>query len=60
MTSVDYVLAVYRKFREKGMDRLHSMFLLDTRQTHNEAAWAKYLPELIRFLFAENNSEKGN
>ncbi len=60
VTSVDYVLAVYRKFREKGMDRLHSMFLLDTRQTHNEAAWAKYLPELLRFLFAEDNSEKGN
>lgn len=60
VTSVDYVLAVYRKFREKGMDRLHSMFLLDTRQTHNEAAWAKYLPELLRFLFAKDNSEKGN
>ena len=60
VTSVDYVLAVYRKFKEKGMDRLHSMYLLDTRQTHNEAAWAKYLPELIRFLFAEDNSEKGN
>ncbi|MBR6321746.1 MAG: hypothetical protein IKR59_02645 [Lachnospiraceae bacterium] len=60
VTSVDYVLAVYRKFKEKGMDRLHSMFILDTRQSHNEAAWAKYLPELLHFLFAEDNSEKGN
>ena len=59
VTSVDYVLAVYRKFREKGMDRLHSMFLLDTRQTHDGAAWAKYLPEMIRFLLAEDNGEKG-
>lgn len=60
VTSVDYVLAVYRKFKEKGMDRLHSMYLLDTRQTHNEAAWAKYLPEMLHFLFAEDNNEKGN
>ena len=60
VTSVDYVLAVYRKFKEKGMDRLHSMYILDTRQTHCEAAWAKYLPELLHFLFAENNNEEGN
>ena len=60
VTSVDYVLAVYRKFREKGMDRRHNMFLLDTRQTHDGAAWEKYLPEMIRFLFAKDNSEKGH
>lgn len=57
VTSVDYVLAVYRKLKEKGMDSRHLMFLLDTRQTHNEAAWAKYLPELLQFLFAEDNSQ---
>lgn len=56
-TSLDYVLAVYRKLRAKGMDSLHNMFLLDTRQTHYEAAWAKYLPEILRFLFLEDNSQ---
>ena len=60
VTSVDYVLAVYRKFKEKGMDRRHAAFLFDSRQTHNEAAWAKYLPELLHYLFAPDNSEKGN
>ena len=58
-TSVDYVLAVYRKMKEKGLDRHQNMYILDTRQTHTEAAWAKYLPEILRFLFLEDNSEKG-
>ena len=51
VTSVDYVLAVYRKFREKGFDKDHLMFLLDTRQTHAGAPWARYMPEMLRFLF---------
>lgn len=51
VTSVDYVLAVYRKLKERGMDARQLMFLLDTRQTHHESAWAKWLPELLEFLF---------
>lgn len=50
-TSVDYVLAVYRKLKAAGFDNRHLMFLLDTRQAHTEAAWAKVLPEALRFLF---------
>ena len=57
VTSLDSVLAVYRKFKEKGMDGRHCMFLLDTRQEHYEGAWAKYMPELLEFLFAEDNSQ---
>jgi len=59
VTSVDDVLAVYRKFKAKGMDRRQAMFLFDSRQTHNEAAWAKYMPEILRFLMKEDNSEAG-
>ena len=59
-TSVDYVLAVYRKMREKGMDRLQNMFILDTRQSHYAYAWTKYMPEMLRFVFAEDNSEPQN
>ena len=54
VTSVDYVLAVYRKFREKGMDKEHNMFLLDTRQSHEAAAWGRYLPEFLRYLLKED------
>ena len=57
VTSVDYVLAVYRKLREMGLDRRQCMFLLDTRQTHDEKPWGKYLPEILRFLFREDNAE---
>ena len=60
VTSVDYVLAVYRKLKEKGLDRHRAMYLLDTRQNHSNAAWGKYLPEILRFLFAEENGEAGN
>ena len=60
VTSVDYVLAVYRKFKELGFTRRDVMFLLDTRQTHSDAAWGKYLPEILRFLLKEDNSEPGN
>ena len=57
VTSLDSVLAVYRKFKEKGMDGKHCMFLLDTRQEHYEGAWEKYMPELLDFLFAADNSQ---
>lgn len=60
VTSVDYVLAVYRKLKDKGLDRHRAMFLLDTRQSHSNAAWGKYLPEILHFLFAEDNGEAGN
>jgi len=56
-TSLDYVLMVYRRMREKGMDSLHNMYILDTRQTHCEGAWAKYLPEILRFLMLPDNSQ---
>lgn len=59
VTSVDYVLAVYRKLKALGMDEKHCMFLLDTRQTHYETAWAKWLPEMLRFLMPEDNSQPG-
>lgn len=52
VTSVDHVLAVYRKLMEKGIDKEHLMFLLDTRQSHCNEAWKKYMPEILRFLFA--------
>ena len=60
VTSFDYVIAVYKKLKEKGLTRRDMMLLMDTRQTHSEAAWGKYLPEFLRFLFAEDNSEPGN
>ena len=59
VTSVDYVLAVYRRLKALGMDERHCMFLMDTRQTHYETAWAKYLPEMLRFLMPEDNSQPG-
>ena len=49
------VIDVYRKLREKGLDATQNMVLVDSRQTHYEAAWARYLPEMLRFLFAEDN-----
>ena len=60
VTSIDYVIAVYKKLKERGLTRRELMFILDTRQTHSEAAWGKYLPEFLRFLLAEDNSEPGN
>ena len=60
VTSFDYVIAVYKKLREKGLTRKDMMLLMDTRQTHSEAAWGKYMPEFLRFLLAEDNSEPGN
>ena len=60
VTSFDYVIAVYKKLKEKGLTRRDMMLLVDTRQTHSEAAWGKYLPEFLRFLLAEDNSEAGN
>lgn len=59
-SSVDHVLAVYRKMREKGLDNQHCMFLLDTRQSHYAAGWSKHLPELLRFVFAADNSQPQN
>ena len=56
-TSLDHVLAVYRKFKEKGFDKRRAMYILDTRQSHCDAAWGKYMPELIRFILAEDNAE---
>ena len=56
-TSLDHVLAVYRKFKEKGFDKRRVMYILDTRQSHCDAAWGKYMPELIRFILAEDNAE---
>jgi len=50
-TSVDYVLAVYRKLKDFGMDNRHLMFLMDSRESHIESAWAKVLPETLRFFF---------
>ena len=60
VTSVDYVLEVYRIFKKHGLGRRQCMFMFDSRQIHNEAAWAKYLPELLHYLFAADNGEKGN
>ena len=60
VTSFGYVIAVYRKLKEKGLTRKDMMLLMDTRQTHSEAAWGKYLPEFLRFLLAEDNTEPGN
>ena len=60
VTSFDYVIAVYKKLKEKGLTRRDMMLLMDTRQTHSEAAWGKYLPEFLRFLLSEDNSEAGN
>ena len=50
----------YRKLKEKGLTRKDMMLLMDTRQTHSEAAWGKYLPEFLRFLLADDNTEPGN
>jgi predicted alpha/beta superfamily hydrolase len=55
-TSMSYVVAVYRKLREKGLDSTQVMAMIDTRQPHYESAWSKYLPESLRFLFAKDNS----
>ena len=60
VTSFDYVIAVYKKLKALGLSRLDMMLLIDTRQTHSEAAWGKYLPEFLRFLLARDNSEPGN
>ncbi|MBQ1376335.1 MAG: alpha/beta hydrolase [Lachnospiraceae bacterium] len=54
-TSLYYVIDVYRKLKEKGLDATQNMVLVDSRQTHYQAPWAKYLPEMLRFLFAEDN-----
>ena len=60
VTSFDYVIAVYKKLKALGLTRRDMMLLTDTRQTHSEAAWGKYLPEFLRFLLSEDNAEPGN
>ena len=60
VTSFDYVIAVYKKLKALGFTRRELMLLMDTRQTHSEAAWGKFMPEFLRFLLAEDNSEPGN
>ena len=60
VTSFDYVIDVYKKLKALGLTRRELMLVMDTRQTHSEAAWGKYLPEFLHFLFAEDNSEPGN
>ena len=54
-TSTRVVFNVYRKLRDMGLDTSRNMVLIDSRQTHYEAAWRTYLPDLLRFLLAENN-----
>ncbi len=54
-TSIYVVLDIYRKLREKGLDATQNMALFDTRQSHYDRAWHKYLPEMLRFLFLEDN-----
>ncbi len=54
-SSIYDVIDIYRKLREKGLDATRCMALIDTRQTHYEAPWSIYLPEMLRFLFAEDN-----
>ncbi len=56
VTSVDLVLAVYRILKKRGLDRRQTMFIFDSRQTHYNAAWRKYMPEFLRFLFLQDNS----
>ncbi len=51
VTSVDDVMTIYRKLRERGMDPEHVMYLFDSRQNHSNIAWNKYMPEVLRFLF---------
>ena len=60
VTSFDYVIAVYKKLKALGLTRRELMLLMDTRQTHSVAAWGKFMPEFLRFLLAEDNSEPGN
>ena len=55
VTSLNMVIDIYRKLREKGLDCTQNMVLIDSRQTHYESAWRTYLPELLRFLFARDN-----
>ncbi len=55
VTSTFAVMEVYRKLRAMGMDATQNMALIDTRQTHYESGWSIYLPEMLRFLFLENN-----
>lgn len=50
-TSVDYVLSVYRKLETMGMTGKDIMYLLDTRQGHNDEAWRKHMKELFFFIF---------
>ena len=52
VTSFDYVIDVYKKLKALGLTRRELMLVMDTRQTHSEAAWGKYLPEFLHFLFA--------
>ncbi len=49
-------LAVYLRLEELGMGPTSNAFILDSREPHYETAWAKYLPEALRFLFLEDNS----
>ncbi len=55
MTSTFMVMNVYRKMRDMGLDTTRNMVLIDSRQTHYESAWRTYLPEMLRFLYAEDN-----
>ena len=54
-TSVDDVLAVYRRLRQRGLDASQNMFLFDSREGHYDAAWARIFPDALRWLFAEDN-----
>lgn len=56
-TSLLYVVQVYRRFKERGLDRTQLMMLTDSREAHLYAAWGKYFPEFMRFLFEKDNTK---
>ena len=49
-------IAVYLKLEERGLGSTQNACILDSREPHYETAWAKYLPEALRFLFLKDNS----
>ena len=57
-TSLLYVVSVYRRFKERGLDRTQIMARIDTRESHRSSAWSSNLPELLRFLFLEGNAKQ--
>ncbi|MGN8226393.1 alpha/beta hydrolase [Gracilimonas sp. BCB1] len=53
--AVDNAKALHRALAEKGWSARNLKFIIEEGAAHNERAWAKRVPDMLRFLFATEN-----